>query len=160
MPSKPAGGSGENLPPTRAIGTAGLACDFAVAASRQKFQPLAISLVPYFLLGHSIELSFKAVLIAHGTTDARLRQLGHDLVASRDAMLALGAGTDGPQLDPEDRARIELLSPLYKAKALEYLVPGFMSLPDFDDLLALAERLVRAVQGYVDQAVRTSAGES
>src|SRR5262249_25626519 len=85
MSIRPAAGFSVNVPFTRAVGTVRLAVEFLIAAKAQDLTKNPPSLVAHFLFGHALELAFKAVLIAHGTTDKTLRRLGHDLRAARNA---------------------------------------------------------------------------
>lgn len=146
----------DHLPITRAVGTVRLASEFSEAASRQSFGEVTPSFVTYFLLGHSIELSLKAFLIAHGISDRELRALGHDLISTFDTVAAT-VRSSGRAWSTRDRARIELLSPAYDAKGLEYVMPGALTLPDPQELRVLAERLVSEAQAYVHLRVRSCA---
>ena len=142
------------IPFTRAVGTVRLATEFLSAGLLQDMDAMPPSLVAHFLFGHAIELAFKSVLIANGISERDLRRLGHDLVATRNAAIVV-APAGLLDCDSGDIARLELLSPYYQAKALEYLAPGFMSLPLARELLALTERLVASVARYIDTHVRT-----
>jgi len=142
------------IPFTRAVGTIRLASEFLAAGRLHDLDAMPPSLVAHFLFGHAIELAFKSILIANGTSERALRRLGHDLVVTRNAAIA-AAPAGLLDCDSGDIARLELLSPYYQAKALEYLEPGFMSLPLARELLALTERLVGSVARYIDAHVRT-----
>lgn len=146
------------LPIERGIGTIRLAAEFLAAARQQDLEQTPPSMVTYFLLGHALELAFKSVLIAHGSTDAALRKLSHDLTASRNA--ACEAAPSGPVvLSVDDTDQLELLTPFYRAKALEYVQPGFRRLPIPAKLTELTERLVGKISPYVDSRVRASLRE-
>lgn len=146
------------VPFTRAVGTVRLASEFLSAARLQDLDATPPTLVAHFLLGHALELAFKSVLIAHGTSDRILRTLGHDLAKTRDAAMEV-ASTGVIELDPADMARLNLLSPYYEAKALEYLEPGFMRLPVARELMPLAERLIESITRSVEDQVRTGLRE-
>lgn len=145
----------EHVPFTRAVGTVGLASEFLAAARLQDLDRTPPSMVTYFLLGHALELAFKSVLIAHGTSEGDLRKIGHDLAAAIDAAItAAPAGII--ELDVSDSARLRSLGPFYQAKAFEYLEPGFMSLPIARELCQLTERLVASNKCFVESHVRSS----
>ncbi len=145
----------ELLPMTRAVGTVRLASEFLAAARLQDLGRRPPSMVTYFLLGHALELAFKSVLIAHGTSEKALRTIGHDLgAATKAAMKVAPAGVI--ELDPSDSARLECLGPFYQTKAFEYLEPGFMSLPIALELYQLAEQVVQSIKRFVEAHVRSS----
>lgn len=76
-------------------------------------------------IGFAYELSFKAVLAAHGWDDQRLqRELGHDLIAAMQQ-----AQDYGLQLTPTVCKNIQLLSPHFKRPTLRYLNYGTIELP-------------------------------
>ena len=55
--------------------------DDAGVVSGQGFLP---ALFPFlFLIGHGLELAYKAVLLVDGATEKDLKQIGHDLVGCR-----------------------------------------------------------------------------
>jgi hypothetical protein len=144
----------DHIPIARAVGTVRLASEFVSAASRQDLDHSSPpSFVIYFLLGHSIELALKAVLIAYGTSERTLRDLGHDLMSVLTAVQDV-APPESFHLDAGDRRRIEATASLYRAKAFEYLQPGFASLPLPRDLFGLAERLVTSIGNLVEAHVR------
>ena len=148
----------EQVPFTRAVGTVGLASDFLAAARLQDLDRTPPSMVTCFLLGHALELAFKSVLIAHGTSESTLHRIGHNLEAATNA--AMKAAPPGViELDASDSARLERLGPFYQAKAFEYLEPGFMSLPIARELCQLTERLVASIKRFVEDHVRSSLRE-
>jgi len=145
----------EQLPITRAVGTVRLASDFVLAAGLQDLNRTPPSMVTYFLLGHALELAFKSILIAHGTSERTLRNLGHDLIAVvKAATKVLPPGA--LHLDEHDHARLVGLAPFYRAKHFEYVEPGFKSLPLARDLFDLTQRLVQEIDPVVDRLVRKS----
>jgi hypothetical protein len=84
-----------------------------------------------------------------------LRSFGHNLRAAADA--AIEAAPPGViEIDDSDWARVARLDSFYKAKAFEYLMPGFMSLPIPRELCQLTERLIASTQKFVDAYVRSS----
>lgn len=76
----------EFIPYTRAVGTVRLASKFLDAAKVQPLDRLQAPIVTYYLLGHGLELAFKSILIAHGTSERNLREIGHNLAVARDAI--------------------------------------------------------------------------
>jgi hypothetical protein len=142
-----------DVPFTRAVGTARLARDFCVAAAAQDHDKNPPSLVAHFLYGHALELAFKAILIVHGTTDRALRGIGHDLAQAREAAVRVAPHGTIP-MDDRDIARIDLLTAYYEAKALEYVEPGSMRLPILSELRDTSEKLVIAIQAYVEGTIR------
>ena len=141
------------VPFTRAVGTAKLAREFFRAATMQDHSSLVPSLVAHYLYGHALELAFKAVLIAHGTTERALRKIGHDLAEAQDAALAV-ASADAISMDDGDVARIDMLTGYYGAKALEYVEPGYASLPILTELQQCVDKVSHSVSAYVDRTVR------
>lgn len=85
-------------------------------------------IVTYYLLGHAAELSLKSFLFRKnrniGIQD--LIQIGHDLSALIDK---------GSEFGLDNFAAIRNLSPIYKAKNLEYRKMRKESFPSIDDLL-------------------------
>lgn len=85
----------------------------------------------YYLMGHSIELSFKAFLRGHGVPvkELRRRPLGHDLSAlyerAKRHQLA-----ERVQLSPKDVELVHLLNRDYMNKRFEYIETGGMHVPD------------------------------
>ncbi len=79
------------------------------------------SRVPYYLLGHSIELSLKAFLRCKGIDVASLKRIGHDLkellsVASRNKL------DDVVKLSHDQSRAIDVFSERYSAKKYEYFI--------------------------------------
>jgi hypothetical protein len=132
-----------------------LASDFLAAAQLQDLDQNPPSMVTYFLLGHALELAFKSVLIAHGTSERNLRSMDHDLRVVTDAAVQI-APAGVIQMDACESAQLECLGPFYEAKAFEYLLPGFMSLPTPRELYHLAERLAASINRFVEAHVRSS----
>src|SRR5688572_467448 len=82
-----------------------------------------------YLLGRAIELALKAHLFASGVGERRLKwKLGHDLAALLEASQRFGL--EGlVSLTREQVLAIQLLSPYYEGKELEYFSPGYKSMP-------------------------------
>jgi len=149
-----------HIPRTRAVGTISLASEFLQTARSARLESTveAPSFAGYFLLGHALELAFKATLIADGTTEKRLKRIGHDLVRACNASLRVTS--DAVAILPEDYARIQMLSSVYKAKALEYLEPGFVRLPVPAELVATTDAIVSTVKLYVERRIRMEIAQS
>ena len=81
-----------------------------------------------YLIGHALELTYKAILVEHGTTEDHLKDIGHDLLRCReeaDQRIEEGVATlehDATQ------AIVTLLSPDYEKKAFEYHQTGLYTL--------------------------------
>jgi hypothetical protein len=101
----------------------------------------------YFLCAQSIELSLKGYLRGRGKSKEELKKLGHDLMATLAA-----ANNDGlPDLfmmTEEDFGAIVLIASAYKAKELQYTEAGYKRYPQAKYLLALTEKLWRAVRPF------------
>ena len=142
------------LPVTMAVGTAQRAREFLDAARLQDLDQAPPSMVVYLLLGHALELAFKAVIIAHGTTEKVLaKTIRHNLRKAADRAVDV-APAGVILLDDADRARLDLLSGYYRSKGFEYVEPGFVTLPIARELLELAETLTTAISTYVQDYVR------
>ena len=149
-------------------GFARLAGNFVKAASRlagqdsaaervsgQGFLPL---LFPFlFLIGHALELAYKAVLVVNGATETDLKsRLGHDLVGCRRGVQACC-----PELlkDLEESGTDEIvgsIGPYYQTKAFEYSRTGIYSgLPAPPDQVAtIVAGTVGNIQKWVRSRVR------
>lgn len=139
------------LPVARAVGTARMATEFLdllppAGGTDGRVAPMPV----YFLIGHALELAFKALVILDGTTDASLRGIGHDLgkahkrVPERYAALVT-------QVLAETAT---LLNPIYASKGFEYLNPGFGRVPIYRDVRDPVIADVTAIRRVVDMEVR------
>ena len=108
-----------------------------------------LSLVAYYLAGHSIELSLKAFLLGRGLPieTLRSRKYGHDLSAllleSRKRKLG-----NCVKLSRRELAVVHTLNDCYAAKELEYLFHGTRTLPPYSQVVALATKLHDGVAPY------------
>jgi len=95
------------------------AADFLNAA--RDFTPPVnrFSPVPYYLVCHSIELSFKAFLFSAGFNKAARKALNHNLEKAINAAEANGLGTH-LQLSSNDQELIRKANRLYSKKEFEY----------------------------------------
>ena len=132
--------------------------DFLHAADRVKPVPNSEigrfrskpSLIAYYLLGHSIELSLKSFLFAKGYTVEQLRrqkEFGHDLAALLSECRRRKLGRE-VKLKRQEIQAITLLSATYKSKKFEYLEYGTYNLPEYFFLRILAEKLVNGLSHY------------
>src|SRR5690606_22657738 len=83
-------------------------------------------IVTYYLLGHAAELSLKSYLFKNNTSIQDLRNVGHDL------NLLLGKASE---FGLKSFSSIRDLSPIYKAKKLEYRQRSKETFPSVDSLI-------------------------
>jgi len=100
--------------------------------------------VRLYLIGHSFELLFKAVLLQHGVSVVELKskKFGHNLSSLADKVKEF---INLPFSDAE-RATLELLNWYYKDKDFEYHIRGSKEYPLVADLLCLSNRLFKYVE--------------
>ena len=91
-----------------------------------------ISMPAYYLIGHSIELSLKAFLIARVISIKELssRKYGHDLGALIKQARKRKLGNE-IKLSANDVNAVLLLNDMYKNKEFEYIYPGGGTLPTY-----------------------------
>lgn len=108
---------------------------------------LAISSPTYYLIGHGLEVLFKAFLRANGLSLMQLRKIGHNLVKAADRStkfdLAQYCAFSG-----DDCSALRLLNVYYKRKYFEYRVNGSKQLVEPAFLIALGDRLCTAIQPF------------
>lgn len=97
------------------------------------------SLVIYYLLGHSAELTLKSYLFDHGETPASLKRLRHDLDKLMECALSRGLSKQ------ISLGAIASLAPIYRDKELEYRKRKRQSFPDRQDLIHEVHALQSAV---------------
>lgn len=145
-------------PQTEPFGVARLAKQFldaavsvqapAKTASQELAQP--VSLVAFYLVGHSIELSFKAFLLGRGMSTASLknpRTFGHNLNALLIESRKRRLGTY-VKLSATEIKIVQLLNDCYSAKEFEYMFNGNRRLPHYSVVIRLAAKLQKGVAGY------------
>lgn len=99
----------------------------------------------YFLLGHSLELSFKAYLRAQGVSLDALKDFGHNLESAKSS--AAKSGIEAiVQLTGEEAAAIALLNEYYVRKQFEYRVTGSKVYPPAPLLVGIIERVLGATR--------------
>jgi hypothetical protein len=94
-----------------------------------------------YMIGHSIELSFKSFLLFHGRSDNQLRSIGHDLQKAMRKCKELGfrAALDAT---PEEVASLRALNVLYESKQLNYSEAGLKEYPVFGYIESLSKKLL------------------
>jgi hypothetical protein len=110
-----------------------------------------VSLPAYYLLGHSIELSLKAFLLARGVTfkELKSKKYGHDLMALLSAARRHRLGTEVP-LKARDIGLIQLLNFEYVAKRYEYRETGIYQIPDAALAQDVADRFVQKLKYFCE----------
>jgi len=105
--------------------------------------------VTIYLYCHSMELSLKALLIYHGSTEKELRTIGHDLIDAWDRSTRTGLNQHLADFRGV-KAVIELINPYYQGKEFEYLVPGIKQFPSLADIHNASEDLLQSVGKTID----------
>jgi len=104
------------------------------------------SILCYFLLSHSIELTLKAFLRENGSHVPELIEIGHDL-----GFLFRRAEARGIRgivaLEERHLDAIEIANVIYKEKEWEYRKRGFKQYPIIDDLYSCASALLDGTRG-------------
>jgi hypothetical protein len=138
---------------TTALGLWTHAREFADAARHVFSMEKSASLPGYYLLGHSIELSFKAFLLAAGEPLSVLkrRDLGHDLKALFARAQKHDFGSIVP-LEPTEIGVISLLNFDYVAKRFEYRETGMYHLPLPHLAQSVADKLIQRLKRYCRDA--------
>ena len=89
----------------------------------------------FYLLAHSIELSFKAYLRYNGYKLNKLKNIGHDLEAIYNEL----SSNYLYRLDRKTLAIIKSINMHYKNKEFEYPVTGVKNVADIKELAIVAE---------------------
>ncbi len=102
--------------------------------------------VDYYLVCHSLELSLKAYLSTRSFTLEYLKDKnGHDL--NRLFRESMSLGLQGHvSFSVAHIKAIEVISPIYKGKELEYVEPGPKTLPDWELLRSAADSLLTGIE--------------
>jgi hypothetical protein len=142
------------IPRTQGVGVWRLAEEYLEAAAAASTpRSTRIPFVSYYLYGHGLELALKAFLVSQGTTDRRLRRLGHDLKRALKA-----ARKHQPfkavSITPTDCHIVAWLNSYYKVKEFEYLVTGYKSFPSLRDVRRVSEHVLGQLQAPIWQAAR------
>ncbi|WP_166827398.1 hypothetical protein [Thalassoroseus pseudoceratinae] len=128
-----------------------LAAADAFAPPKNRFSP-----IPYYLVCHSIELSFKAFLRSVGFNRNDCKKLNHNLEKALEIAVEQGLG-NYLEVSCGDREVLALANRLYLKKEFEY----FESLEtiydphnfDIDELTEFARRLLGAIEDPVRASV-------
>ena len=110
----------------------------------------SISLVAYYLIGHSIELSLKSYLYSKGYTEKTLRhpkKFGHNLSNLLAECRRRKLGREVKLTRYEIKA-INVLSDTYKSKKFEYIEYGTYRAPKYFFIRDVAEKLVNGLRRY------------
>jgi hypothetical protein len=128
------------------LGMFNYAADFLRAAQQaQSFSGDDPRSPIYFLVGHSMELGFKAYLRVRKTPLSALqRKFGHNLEKLQKKAVAEGLNLDGG-FSAKDLAVLHLLNAHYADKRFEYFRRGYRQLPRLPDVGSLAVRVLNAV---------------
>lgn len=134
------------------VGFARLAGDFIRAAKLVAAEVDAVSglvslsvLFPFlFLIGHGLELAYKAVLLVNGATEKDLRRISHDLVRCRREVQVGRPGLLEDLEEPGTKEIVGMIGPYYKAKDFEYHKTGF-----YPGLPVAPDRVVTTAIGTV-----------
>jgi hypothetical protein len=133
MPRSSASEMDDCIDPVRAYGMIGLSKEYLAAARVVSESRKGVSRVSYYLYGHSLELSLKAVVVAAKTSERTLRSIGHNLYnavsAAENTSEAMRTRFTGTH-----RAVLDLFAPYYDSKVYEYHAPGQASWPTIADL--------------------------
>jgi hypothetical protein len=140
------------IPTTQSVATLRLAQEYDRASTQIGGAVPNTSFVRYQLYGQAIELALKAFLISQGTTDNKLRKIGHDLTtALKKAQSYDGFGSVG--LSEADIGVITWLTANYKAKEFSYIRVGYYSLPPLSAVSHVSNTLVGRMQRVIRRAV-------
>jgi hypothetical protein len=102
----------------------------------------------YFLVGHSIELSLKAFLLAKGVGISQLRnKFGHDLAKLISECRRRKLGRQS-KLSKNQVRDVKLLGFAYKSKLLEYIEVGTYSLPQYWIICEIAATLIHDLKPF------------
>ncbi len=109
-----------------------------------------VSMVAYYLVGHTIELTLKSYLFAKGYTLSDLRnpkKFGHSISKLLDECRKRKIGRE-VKLSKAEITAIHSLNDEYKTKRFEYIEYGMYRLPDYLFTRGVAEKLVNGLQRY------------
>lgn len=114
------------------------------------YQPIASIIflphVKHFLLGHSLELGFKAVLLSKGLCLEYLRKkVGHNLY---DSLKLLEQNNFNIFADKEKR-QIRSLNRNYFIKNFEYPKDGFMEMPLLCEFVKIVKKTLREAKRII-----------
>lgn len=99
-------------------------------------------IIKYYLLGHAAELALKSYLFKHGVAITELKKIGHNL--KELSQKAEDKGLSQFQ-------SIQELSPLYKAKELEYRKTKSIVYPSIESLYSDVRVLISKVFDHLSE---------
>ena len=109
-----------------------------------------------FLIGHALELAYKAVLLMDGATEKDLKRIGHDLVRCRRKVQVRCPSLLEDLEEPGTEQIVRMIGPYYKAKLFEYHKTGLYSgLPgDPNQVVKITDGTVKNIQEWVRSRMR------
>ena len=109
-----------------------------------------------FLIGHALELAYKAVLLVDGATDGDLKRIGHDLVKCRRKVQVRRPSLLEDLEESGTEEIVGMIGSYYKAKAFEYHMTGlYAGLPAApNQVLTITARTIENLQVWVRSSVR------
>jgi len=132
------------------------ASDFFNAAISYKNESNRFSPVPYYLLCHSIELSFKSFLFTVGYKRKDRKKINHDLYKALDISEKAGLNAH-IDITQDDRELISNVNNLYEKKQFEYYenlkVVYDPIKVDIEELASFARRLLEAIEKPVRESI-------
>lgn len=135
-----------DMPQTTAIGLHTDAREMIAAATILLEQEKILFQPVYFLLGHSLELLLKSILLANEIPLSQLKKkYGHDLEKAARKVIEVTDG-DISILVTTAFGMIAMLNKEYRAKNFEYRVTGAVRLPDAERVLELNSSLLKLVR--------------
>ncbi len=128
--------------------------DDAALESEKGFFPLVFPFL--FLIGHALELAYKAVLLVDGATESDLKRFGHDLMKCRQKVQVCCPGRLESLEEPGTEEIVRRIDPYYKAKAFEYHMMGlYWRLPASPhQVVTISAGTVKNIQDWVQSSVR------
>ena len=103
-----------------------------------------------YLIGHALELTYKAILVEHGTTEDHLKDIGHDLLKCRKKANRCMEEDVATLEHGNTEAIVRLLAPVYKKKAFEYHRTGLYTLPpNPGEVVEATNNTVERVKTYI-----------
>jgi hypothetical protein len=130
-----------------------LASQFLEAADSVAESAPGFSKVELFLYGHCLELAFKATLICAGTTEERLKRLGHKLPRTLRAARRQRSPVQA-QLSAGQHQLVGWLSHYYGMKDFEYVATGVRLYPGAQLLSGMCHDVIDDLKPRIDRFIR------
>ena len=133
-----------------------LAGEYDAGVVREHGSSLDLLLFPFlFLIGHALEPSYKAVLVANGATEKDLKRIGHDLAECRQKVQACYPGLLENLEEPGTDKIVGWIGPYYKAKAFEYHMKVYLRPPiPTNQVAPIAVGTIENIREWVRSSVR------